>query len=57
LFCTLADTKNRSSAQVKAVMSLKFVECAIIRKKVKRKADTEDYMYAGMQINGCTVGD
>jgi hypothetical protein len=57
LFCTLADTKNRSSAQVKAVMSLKFVECAITRKKVKRKADTEDYMYAGMQINGRTVGD
>ena len=42
LFRTLADPKNRSSAQVNAVLGLKFVECAIHRKKVKRKADTED---------------
>jgi len=41
LFQTLADTKNRSAAQVNAVLGLQFVECAIPEKKVKRKADTE----------------
>jgi len=51
LFRTLADTKNRSSAQVNAVLGLKFVECAIPWKNVKRKADT------GIQINGHPVGD
>jgi hypothetical protein len=44
-----------SSAQVNASLGLKFVECAILGKTVKRKADAEDFVW--MQINGHSVGD
>ena len=42
MFRTLADTKNCSSAQMNAVLGLKFVECTIPKKKVEQKADTEN---------------
>jgi hypothetical protein len=37
LFRTLADTNNRSSAQVNAVLGLKCVECAIPGEKSSEK--------------------
>ena len=42
LFQTSADTKNRSSPQVNAMLGLKFVQYAIPGKKFKQKAKKED---------------
>ena len=56
LFRTSADTKFRSSAQVNAMLGLKFVEYVIPGEKFKRKAN-KDNSVTGIQINGCPVGD
>jgi hypothetical protein len=42
MFRTLADAKNCSSAQMNAVLGLKFVEFTIPKKKVEQKADAEN---------------
>jgi len=50
LFRTLADIKNRNSAQVDAMLGLRFVKGRVTGEKL-----TEDS--AGIQINGRPVGD
>ena len=50
MFKSLADTKNRNPAQVDVVLGIKFVDGGIPEKKVKRKADTEDFVLQGYKL-------